>query len=86
MVTPCVCNPGAPAIDALGEAVLTFREMLAKQSHAMSSASLGNVLNSSPIVCAVALADPSAAVPAGPKQNQLWSSVFLWPGAPCLLW
>lgn len=32
MVTPSVCNPGAPAINALGEAVLTFREMLAKKA------------------------------------------------------
>lgn len=77
MVTPSVCSPGAPTINALGEAVLTFREMLAKQSHATSSASLGNVLNSSPVVCTVALTDPSAAVPAGPKQNQLWSSMLL---------
>jgi len=60
-----LCNPGAPAIDALGEAALTFWEMLTKQSHAMDSAFLRNVFNSSPILCIVALADPSAAVPAG---------------------
>lgn len=31
MATPRLCNPGAPAVDALGEAALTFWEMLAKQ-------------------------------------------------------
>lgn len=65
MATLRLCNPGAPAIDALREAALTFWETLTKQSHAMDSAFLQNVLNSSPILRVVALADPSAAVPAG---------------------
>lgn len=60
-----LCKPGAPAIDVLGEAALTYGETLAKQSHAMDPAFLRNVLNSSPVPCVVAPADPRAAAPAG---------------------